>query len=151
MSGALPPTMPAGVPQGGLPPGMTPGGMPRPLAAPQSNLGPASIPQSNPGNISAAVQKLVAAHKLILEALPAIPLGMPLHTAAMKVASDLDKHLGQAKEQAQTTVQTLLQALRANPQDSQMAMLQRMMPQANQPPAMQPAAPAGGGDMAAAA
>jgi len=108
VSGSLGP-MPQGVPGGGLPPG---------LAAPPANLGPHTIPQSNPGNLKGAIEKLTAAAQLINEALPQIPLGTPLHAAALKIATDLNKHLGDAKENAQGTMQTMVQAIqqmRQNP------------------------------------
>jgi hypothetical protein len=110
------------------------------MPAPPGNLGPVSIPQGNPGNVMQAAQKLQLAHKLILEALPGLPLGTGLHTSVMKVAGDLGKHLQKAEEDVRMTVQTLMQALRQHRTDNQNAVLGRMagVPGPNAPPAMLP-------------
>jgi hypothetical protein len=122
-----------GAPGGGMPPGMQ---------APPANLGPHTIPQSNPGNVLQAMQKLQAATKMITEAIPMIPMGSPLHTAVLKVATDLTKHLGEAKSNAQEQIQQLLQAIQSQRQAGQMQMLNRVAPPPNQPPAMAPPPPA---------
>lgn len=133
MSGSIGMGMPAGVPGGGLPPAMR---------SPAANLGPVTVPQSNPGNVMQAVQKLAAAHKMILEALPALPLGTPLHESVSKVATDLGKHLTKAGEDARMTIQTLMQAMRQHRQEApQQALSQMMPPQPNAPPAMPPPSP----------
>jgi hypothetical protein len=121
-------SMPQGVPQGGLPPG---------LGAPPANLGGVTIPQSNPGNIKGALEKLHAAAKLINDAIPQIPLGTPLHTEVLKIATNLNKHLGEAKEEAQGTIQTMLQAIQQMRQQPNMAALHQ-----GGPPQQPPAAPA---------
>lgn len=149
--------MPMGVPGGGLPPGMGAppappggGGMPPGMQAPPGNVGPHTIPQSNPGNIAQAMAKLSAAAQMVNDALPMIPLGTPLHTATLKVATDLNKHLGDAKSTMQEQVQQLMQAVAAQKQQGQMATLNRVAPPPNQPPAMAPpGAPPGGMPMAA--
>ena len=128
--------MPQGVPGGGLPP--QPGGMPPGMQAPPGNLGPVTIPQSNPGNVMQALEKLHLANKLINEALPQIPLGSELHTAMLKMATELTKHLGKAKEGALNEAQTL-RDLMANARNSpNMQALGRMPQTPNQPPAMVP-------------
>jgi len=131
MMGGMQGPMPQGVPGGGLPPGMGPQGM----TAPPANLGPHTIPQTNPGNIAQAMEKLSGAAQLINEAIPQIPIGTPLHAAILKVATELSKQMGEAKEKAQATAQTLMQSIAAARQNPQMAALQRMAPP-NQPPAM---------------
>jgi hypothetical protein len=130
VSGSLGP-MPTGVPGGGLPPG---------LAAPPGNLGPVTIPQSNPGNLKGAIEKLHAAAQLINDALPQIPIGTPLHTATLKIATDLGKHLGDAQETVQGTIQTMLQAIQQMKQNPQLAGLNQggAPPPPNQPPAVAP-------------
>lgn len=151
MSGSMG-AMPTGVPGGGLPPGMGPGGPAPggpPPGAPPANVGPATIPQANPGNIMQAAQKLAAAHKMIMEALPALPLGTPLHETVMKIATDLGKNLTKAHQDAQMTMQTLMQAMRGLRNDQQMSAVARMQgqPGANAPPATPPpggAPPPGG-------
>jgi hypothetical protein len=135
--------MPPGVPGGGLPPGGAPGAMPPGMQAPPGNLGPATIPQNNPGNILQAMQKLQAATKMITEALPQIPMGTELHGAVLKIAADLSKHIGEAHENHQNQIQTLLQAIQSSKNDQQMGMLNRVSPPPNQPPAMP--APGGAG------
>lgn len=129
MSGSLP--MPQGVPGGGLPPG---------LGAPPANLGAVTIPQGNPGNLKAALEKLHGAAQLINDAIPSIPLGTPLHTEVLKLATTLNKHLGEAKENAQGTVQTMLQAIQQMKQNPRLGAAASAPPQAPpQPPAMPPA------------
>lgn len=127
-----------GAPQGGLPPG---------LGAPPANLGGVTIPQSNPGNIKGAIAKLHGAAQLINEAIPQIPLGTPLHTEVLKIATNLNKHLGQAKEQVQDTIQEMIQAVQRMRQNPQMGALTQGAPPPNQPPAMP--APAASPPMAA--
>ena len=130
--------MPAGVPGGGLPPGgAMPGGMPPGMQAPPGNLGPHTIPQTNPGNILQAMQKLQQAAQLITQAIPEVPMGTPLHTKILKIATDLNKELGEAKDNMQQQIQTLLQAVQAAKQNGQDGLLGHAMPHVpNQPPAM---------------
>jgi hypothetical protein len=131
VSGSLP--MPAGVPGGGLPPG---------LGAPPANLGGVTIPQSNPGNIKAALEKLHAAAQLINDAIPSIPLGTPLHTEVLKMATNLNKHLGEAQEHAQGTIQTMLQAIQQMRQKPGLGASGGAPPPPQpQPPATAPPAP----------
>lgn len=133
-----------GLPGGGIPPGMMPpqappGGMAPSLQAPPANLGPHTIPQQNPGNVLQAMQKLQTAGKLVTEAIPEIPMGTPLHTAALKIASELNKHIGDAKQMVQEQLQTLLHAAAAVKNSGQMNLLNRAAPPPpNQPPAMPP-------------
>ena len=156
MSGSLGPTAapPQGIPGGGVPPAMAggppPGAGPAPGGPPPGNLGPVTVPQANPGNIMQAAQKLAAAHKMIMEALPALPLGTPLHESVMKIATDLGKNLTKAGQDAQMTIQTLMSAMRGVRNDSQMSAVAKMQGQAppGGPPATPPpAAPPGGGMM----
>lgn len=144
--------MPSGLPGGGLPPGLgSPGGPPGgvggpsgPLGGPPANLGPVTIPQNNPGNVMQGVEKLRVALKMMEEALPSIPMGMPLHQKLMKIATDLSKELSDHAEQQGMQRQTLIQALRGLGNQNQMATLGKMTPPPpNQPPAMMP--PGGGG------
>ena len=113
MSGSL--QMPQGVPGGGLPPGM---------GAPPGNLGGVTIPQSNPGNIKSAMEKLHGAAQLINDAIPSIPLGSEIHEKVLKLATELNKLIGSAKEHHQGTVQTMLQAIQQMKQNPQMGALQ---------------------------
>lgn len=130
MSGSFQP--PQGVPAGGLPPGM---------GAPPGNLGAVTIPQGNPGNLKAALEKLHGAAQLINDAIPSIPLGTPLHSEVLKLATTLNKHLGEAKENAQGTIQTMLQAIQQMKQNPQMGALHGAAP-GGAPPPPQPQPPA---------
>ena len=135
--------MPAGVPGGGLPPGMgaPPGGMPPGMQAPPANVGPHTIPQSNPGNIMQAMQKVAAATQMIGEALPQIPMGSEGHQKLMKIHTDLVKRVGEAKDKMMQ-VQTLLQQIAAAKQQGQGQALGAMAPPPpNAGPATPPPAP----------
>ena len=132
MSGALGP-MPQGVPGGGLPPGLT---------APPANLGAHTIPQSNPGNIKSAIENLHGALELINKALPMIPLGTPLYSATTEIATKLSKHIGDVKEDAQGTIQTMLQAIQAMKQNPQLGALHQGGGGAPPPQAAPPQPPA---------
>lgn len=129
MSGSL--QMPQGVPQGGLPPGM---------GAPPGNLGAVTIPQNNPGNLKSALEKLHGAAQLINDAIPAIPLGSELHGKVLKMATELNKMLGEAKENSQGTIQTMLQAIQQMKQNPQMGALHPGAPGGPPPPQPQPPA-----------
>jgi hypothetical protein len=116
------------------------------MQAPPANLGPHTIPQSNPGNVMQAMQKLQQAAQLITQAIPEVPMGTPLHTKILKIATDLNKELGDAKENMQQQIQTLLQAVQAAKQNGQNGMLNRAAPPPpNSPPAMTPPPPGAGG------
>lgn len=119
------------------------------MQAPPGNLGPHTIPQSNPGNVLQAMQKIQAATQMITEAIPQIPMGTPLHAAVLKIATELTKHLGEAKSSAQEQIQQLLQAVHSQRQAGQMQTLNRVAPPPNQPPAMMPPGAPPGGPMAA--
>lgn len=129
MSGSLGP-MPQGVPGGGLPPGMT---------APPANLGGVTIPQSNPGNIKGAIEKLHGALQLINDAMHQIPIGTPLYTATSDIATKLSKHIGEVKEDAQSTIQTMLQAIQQMKQNPQLAALHQGGAAPGQPSPQPPA------------
>jgi len=116
------------------------------MQAPPGNLGPHTIPQSNPGNVMQAMKKVQVAAKMITEAIPQIPMGTPLHTSLLKIATDLNKQLGEAKANAQEQIQQLLQAIAAQKQQGQMQTLNRVAPPPNQPPAMPPPGPPPGGE-----
>jgi sRNA-binding carbon storage regulator CsrA len=108
------------------------------MQAPPGNVGPHTIPQSNPGNVMQAMQKLAVAAKMVGEALPMIPIGEEIHTKVMKVNSDLVKILGEAKDQM-NQIQTLMQQIKAAQQHAAgPAGLQQAMP----PPGGSPSGPA---------
>lgn len=129
--------MPAGVPGGGLPPGMAapPGGTPPGMQAPPGNLGPHTIPQGNPGNIMKAMQQVMAATQMIGEALPQIPMGSEGHTKLMKIHTDLVKLVSESKDKMMQ-VQTLLAQLKSAQAQGQQHMMAPAAPPPNQGPAM---------------
>lgn len=133
MSGSL--QLPQGVPQGGVPPGM---------GAPPGNLGGVTIPQSNPGNAKAALEKLHAAAQLINDAIPAIPLGTEMHSKVLKLATELNKMIAEGKDHHQGTIQTMLQAIQQMKQNPQMGALHGAQgaPSGGAPPPPQPQPPA---------
>lgn len=133
MSGSLSLPNVSGVPGGGLPPGM---------GAPPANLGGVTIPQSNPGNVKSALEKLHAAAQLINDAIPQLPIGSPLHTETLKIATNLNRHLGEARENVQGTVQTMLQAIQQMKQNPRLGAAAPQGSAPPQPPAMAPPMPA---------
>lgn len=114
-----------------------------PGAAPAAGVGPVTVPQHNPGNMMQAQQKLGAALRLIEEALPTIPIGAPLHQSALKIATDLRKHIGEHAEDAAAQRQVLVGALRGLQNAGQMQALARMAPQGQAPATAQPTPMAG--------
>lgn len=128
-------------PGGGLPPGLHPGMIPPPgMRPPPANLGPVTVPQHNPGNVMQAVQKLSAALAMIEEAVPMIPMGSPEHERVLKIATDLGKHIGEAKSSITERQATLADAMRNAASQSQMAALSRFAPRPSGP-AMPPPVP----------
>lgn len=115
-------------PQGGLPPSLT-----------QSppNVGPVTMPQGNQGNIAAALAKVSAGLKMFEEALPLIPMGSEEHTAVLDAIKGVSKHLKKGEENAQLEQASLVQQLKAAPNQAQQAAMARMMAtQGGQAPAM---------------
>ena len=113
--------------------------MPQPPQAPPSGLGGATLPQPNPGNQAAALQKIKVAVQALQEALPSIPLGTPTHDSVMNAIKSLSKNFERAAESPALSMQSLVQMARAAGQNNQMSALSRLQPQApNTPPAMAP-------------
>lgn len=103
-----------------------------PIAAAHS--GPASAPQAQPGNASAALQKLQAAAKLINEALPNLPMGTEFHTDVLKIATMVNKALEKAPTaNPQSQVANLVQLAKQTAQGAPMAALSRIFPTPNGP------------------
>lgn len=111
----------------GGPPGM-PGAKP--------NIGPVTTPQPASGNAAAAMNDVRNAVTMLEKALPAIPMGSPLHTEILSVTTKLAKHLTPGDGQPGLELQSLLQMARQASQSQPMAALSRLMPQPGQPPAM---------------
>ena len=96
---------------GGMP-GSPPGGAP---PVPPGGTGPASIPSAMAGGAAKGANLLRSGLKMILEALPLLPVGSEEMQAAMKAASDLSKHVGQVAGAGDPsgTIQQLAQAARS--------------------------------------
>ena len=88
------------------------------------------------------MEKLHAAAQLINDAIPSVPLGTETHAKVLKLATELNRLILETKENAQGTVQTMLEAIqkmRQNPQQPAMG-AQGQPPPQPQPPAMPPMA-----------
>jgi hypothetical protein len=102
-------------------------------------MGGMTMPQPNPGNQAAAMQKVKVAVQALQEALPSIPLGTPTHEAVMNSVKSLGKLFEKDAESPALSMQSLVQMARAAGQNNQMSALSRMQPQPpNTPPAMAP-------------
>ena len=137
----LAPPIAPGAPPAAPPP---PGGMPP--AAPA--IGPATLPQGNPGNAAKAMNDVRNAVRMLEEALPKIPMGSPFHEAVMKAAQGLLKHLQPGDGNNGLELQSLLQAAKQQSQGAPMAALMRMGQPGGgggMPPAMPPPGGAPGG------
>lgn len=108
-----------------------------------AGVGPVSIPQGNPGNTQAALTKIRNALQMLEQALPEIPMGMPMHTDVLKAVQNLSKHLAEGAESKGLDIQSLIQATKQSAQSAPLAAMQRMFAGgggANSPPALpQPA------------
>lgn len=100
------------------------GGLPSPLMQAPPNVGMA-VQQGNHGNIAAAMVKVSNAVKMLEEALPLIPMGDQLHTEILNAAKGLSKHMKQGESNPQLEQQSLIQQLKNNQGQSQMAALAR--------------------------
>ena len=116
-------------PQGGLPPAL--------VQAPP-NAGAVTVPQGNRGNVAAALTKVHNAVKMLEEALPLIPMGDELHVEILNAMKSLAKHMKKGDENPQLEQAALIQQLKANAQNGQMAAMARMQSggQPGQAPAM---------------
>ena len=89
---------------------------------------------AQPGNASAALQKLQAAAKLINEALPNLPMGTEFHTDVLKIATMVNKALEKAPTaNPQSQVANLVQLAKQTAQGAPMAALSRIFPTPNGP------------------
>jgi hypothetical protein len=127
----------------GQPPQMPPSVAPAPAHA-----GPATMGQGNPGNVAAAMMQIKNAVEMLQKALPAIPMGTPLHEKVLKVTGELAKELSQTGggENQALQLQSLVQQLRSQSQQQPLSALSKLYP--NQQPS--PALPQAGEPAAAA-
>lgn len=91
------------------------------------NIGPATPAQPQMGNAAAAMNDLRNAAKILEKALPAIPMGTPLHTDILKITQQLSKHLQPGDGNDGLELQSLLQMARQQSQNSPQAALARLM------------------------
>jgi len=107
-------------------------GVPGAAVAPAQS-GPATVPQSQPGNAAAALQKIQIAAKAINEALPNVPMGTDFHTDLLKVATQLNKILANAPNEPGLQTTGLTQMARQVAQGAPQAALARMYTQPSSP------------------
>lgn len=117
------------LPQAGLPPQ---------LAAGPASVGPATVPQGNPGNTQAAMTKIRNAVTLLETALPDIPMGSELHAEILKVTAQLAKKMTDSGDNKGLELQSLIKMAKESAQSAPMAAMARMFPQQGAP-AMAPA------------
>ena len=104
------------------------GGLPPSLQGAPGNAGGATQAQPKLGNMAGAADKIKVALQALQEALPAIPMGSPLHTEVLNTIKRLGSKMETGEAQSAPPLQALLQMLRQAPQQNQMAMLARMAP-----------------------
>ena len=114
---------------------------PPPQVAPgAAKVGPAAVPQGNPGNTQNGLTKIKTAVEMLQQALPSIPMGTPLHQDILDVTKKLAKHLGDAKGGNESNqMQALLAAIKQTQQQAPQNAMARMFPQQGAP-----ATPGGG-------
>ena len=112
-----------------------PGAPVPPQVAPgPAKAGPAAVPQGNPGNTQAALTKIKTAVEMLQQALPAIPMGTPMHADILDVTKKLAKHLGDDKGGNESNqMQALLSALKQTQQQAPQNAMARMFPQQGAP------------------
>lgn len=107
-------------------PGQTPQ-LPPGLAPQPANLGGLSAPQGNAGNAASGMLKVRQAIKMLEDALPAIPMGSPLHDKMLSAVKGLlDAMPDEDPSMAGPQQTNLLELLKATQQNAPMAMLARL-------------------------
>lgn len=103
---------------------------PPPQVAPgPAKVGPAAVPQGNQGNTQAALTKIKTAVEMLQQALPAIPMGTPMHADILDVTKKLAKHLGDDKGGGESNqIQALLAAIKQAQQQAPQNAMAKMMP-----------------------
>lgn len=111
----------------------------------KANSGPATAPQAQPGNATAAMMKVKNAAMLINEALPAVPMGSEFHGELLKLATTLNKILQKVPDHPGMQATGMVQGARQLAQHSPaQAALQQMFPPASTggaPPSPAPEGP----------
>ncbi|HEX3523955.1 MAG TPA: hypothetical protein VHT52_17945 [Stellaceae bacterium] len=102
---------------------MQPAGGPVLAALQRSRQGPQqSAP--GPGNQADALMKIKTAIDLIQQALPGLPSGTPSHTAALRAAQQLSRHIPQGAPTAGVQMTQIMDLLRGVQQNPLLQMLQ---------------------------
>ena len=104
------------------------GALPPSLLGAPPGAGPVAVPQGNPGNSLAAMQKVTTALNMLQEALPALPMGTPLHTSILRSVKELGTHLGSAQQDEAQQIQQLVQMIRQAKQAQATQALSRIGP-----------------------
>jgi len=106
---------------GAPPPGQVPGG-----------VGAASSPAAMAGSAQQGMTAVKLAVEALQKALPALPMGSPLHGAVVKAVADISKHMegmgGQGADQGAMIQQLMQLARSAQQQPQQNAMMQAFPP-----------------------
>lgn len=121
-------------PGGGQPPAMLRPPMPAP-----GGTGPAMAPGAQPGAAQDGMAKVHSALKMLMEALPHLPMGSDEQTVVMKATADLTKHFGKMADGPQAGAQQAAGMARQGMVNPNEAMLAKLMPGAGggaPPPAM---------------
>jgi len=110
--------------------------MPGHPPGPPGGTGPATSPGGMAGNQAHGMDKVKTGLKMLMEALPTLPLGGELSNAVMKAANDIGKHLTEGMEgDPQAQVQMLAKmAQQAKAQPGQMGAVQGLMGGGAPPP-----------------
>ena len=112
--------MPGGA--GGPPPGPPPGF--------PGGTGQATAPQPMAGSGAQGLTLVKLAVEALQKALPALPMGTPLHTAVLKSVADIAKHMESAGAgpDPSAVMQQLVQMARTQQQQPQQAAMANMFP-----------------------
>ncbi len=122
------------IPQpGGAPPAML-----RPPVPAPGSTGAATAPGPQAGAAQDGMAKVHTALKILMEALPNLPMGSDEQTAVMKATADLTKHFGKMADGPQAGAQQAAGMARQGMTNPNEAMLAKLMPGAGgqQAPAM---------------
>ena len=114
------------------------GMQPNPMTQAPANVGAATVPQGNQGNIQMAALKIRNALKMMQEALPLIPMGDPLHAELLKTVQSIAKHIKQEESNPQLEQAAMISQLRQQAQQAPQAAIARQMAASagqGQPPA----------------
>ena len=115
---------PIPAPGGGAPP---PGMMRPPVPAPGAT-GPAMAPGPQVGATQDGMAKVQAAIKILMEALPTLPMGSEEQTAVMKATSDLTKHFGKMNDEKPAVAQQMGMMARQAQSNPNADMLAKLLP-----------------------